>query len=76
MENVDVECIYPKREIAAKLRRIAKAIESGSSFRIQVNGNRVRVPSGARIDIEVERDHHEGGEVEIEIKWDRTRYGN
>ena len=76
MEDVDVERTFAKKETAAKLRRIADAIESGKSFRIQVNGNRVRVPAGARIDIELQREEYEGGEVEVEIKWDRTKYGN
>jgi amphi-Trp domain-containing protein len=76
MEDVDVERTFPQKETAAKLRRIADAIEAGKSFRIQVNGYRVRVPAGARIDIGLEYERYEGSQVEIEIKWKHTGYGN
>jgi amphi-Trp domain-containing protein len=75
MEDVNVEHTFAKRETAAKLRRIADAIEAGRSFRIQVNGNRVFVPAGAMIDIELQREEYDG-ELEVDIKWKRTKYGN
>ena len=76
MRYIDVERIFAKRETDRKPRRLADAFESGKSLRIQVNGNLLLVPAGARIDIELERDRREIGAVEIEIKWELTKYGN
>ena len=65
----DVEKIYSTRQFAAKLRRLADALESGSTFTIQVAGKRIRVPAKASISVEHERT--EGSEeVEFQLKWD------
>jgi amphi-Trp domain-containing protein len=72
MQDIDVERAYAARGTAQKLRRIAKAIEAGRPFRIQVGGKRVRVPADAKIEIEIEREQYEGGEFEIEISWKRN----
>jgi amphi-Trp domain-containing protein len=72
MQDLDIERIYGARETAMKLRRIAAAMEDGRPFRLQVDGRRIRVPAGARVEIEIEREDREG-EFDIEIKWTRRR---
>jgi amphi-Trp domain-containing protein len=68
----DIEKAYPRKEFAAKLRRLADAIETGKPFTIQVAGERLRVPADAVFNIEHER---EGGvdEVEFQLRWKRSR---
>ncbi len=70
--EIDVERSYTPAQTADKLRRIADAIESGESFRIQVGGNRLRVPADAKVEIEMQTDGDGAGEIEIEIKWNRN----
>lgn len=65
----DVERIYSTEEVVAKLRRLADALESGKPFRIQIAGERVRVPVRAQFSVEHERDDDEE-EVELQLKWD------
>ncbi len=64
----DIEKDYPPRQFAAKLRRLADAIEQGKRFRIQVAGERVSVPSGATINIEHERSA-KSEEIEFQLTW-------
>ena len=64
----DVEQIYSTEEVVAKLRRLADALETGSSFRIQVAGERIRVPARATFSVEHERGEDEE-EVEFQLKW-------
>ena len=64
----DVEKVYSTEEVVAKLRRLADALETGSSFRIQVAGERIRVPARAEFSIEHERGDDEE-EVEFQLKW-------
>ncbi|MDP1820982.1 MAG: amphi-Trp domain-containing protein [Acidimicrobiales bacterium] len=64
----DVEKGYTAPEFAAKLRRLADALESGSSFRIQVAGERFRVPRNAEISVEHEREG-DSEEVEFQLTW-------
>jgi amphi-Trp domain-containing protein len=64
----DVERNYTVGEFAAKLRRLANALESGGPFRIQVAGERFTVPRGAAISVEHERGDDEE-EVEFQLKW-------
>lgn len=66
--NRDVERNYSVAEFAAKLRRLADAIESGKPFRIQVAGQRISVPRRAEISVEHERGDEEQ-EVEFQLKW-------
>eukprot|EP01041_Mallomonas_annulata_P035188 gene35189-biopygen27325 len=44
MAERDVETITSVTEFVAKLRRLADALETGESFRIQIAGERFRVP--------------------------------
>ena len=64
----DIEKDYPPKRFAAKLRRLADAIESGERFRIQVAGERISVPPTATINIEHERSRMEE-ELEFQLKW-------
>lgn len=64
----DVERSVPAARFAATLRRLADAVETGRAFTIQVGGERVRVPAGASLLVEHER---EGGveEIELQVRW-------
>ena len=64
----DVERIYSTSDVVAKLRRLADALESGRPFRIQVAGERIRVPARAEFSVEHERGDEEE-EVEFQLKW-------
>ena len=64
----DVEKGYSTAEVVAKLRRLADALESEAPFRIQVAGERIRVPARAEFSIEHERGEDEE-EVEFQLKW-------
>ncbi|TDW95526.1 amphi-Trp domain-containing protein [Kribbella pratensis] len=68
MSERDVEKDYSVSEFAAKLRRLADALEAGKPFRIQVAGERFTVPAGARISVEHERGEDEE-EVEFQLTW-------
>ena len=67
-EPRDVERLYPTPEVVAKLRRLADALETGEPFRIQIAGERVRVPARARFSVEHERGDEEE-EIEFQLKW-------
>ena len=64
----EVEKGYSTPEVVAKLRRLADALETGSPFRIQVAGERIRVPVRAEFSVEHERGSDEE-EVEFQFKW-------
>ena len=64
----DVERIYSTTDVVAKLRRLADALEAGTSFRIQIAGERFRVPARAQCSVEHERGDGEE-EVEFQLKW-------
>jgi len=64
----DVERIYSIPDVVAKLRRLADALESETSFRIQIAGERIRVPARAQFSIEHERGDGEE-EIEFQLKW-------
>ena len=68
MPERDVERTYTVGEFAAKLRRLADALETGKPFRIQVAGERFTVPRNAQIGVEHERGADEE-EVEFQLKW-------
>lgn len=67
----DVERIYATTEVVAKLRRLADALESETPFRIQIAGERIRVPARAEFSIEHERGDGEE-EIEFQLKWTLT----
>lgn len=66
--NRDIEKTYPRRDFIAKLRRLADALEAEGPFVIQVAGQRLRIPSDARFNIEHEA---AGGkhELEFQLRW-------
>ena len=64
----DVEKDYPVSQFAAKLRRLADALEAGKRFEIQVAGERIYVPARAVFNIEHEREGNEE-EIEFQLKW-------
>ena len=66
----DVEKSYSNREVVAKLRRLADALEAGKTFEIQIAGERIYVPPYATVEFEYERSGDEE-ELEIEVKWKR-----
>jgi amphi-Trp domain-containing protein len=68
MATRDVEATYSAGEFAAKLRRLADALESGGSFRIQIAGERFRVPKHAELSVEHERSG-DTEEVELQLRW-------
>jgi amphi-Trp domain-containing protein len=68
MSERDVEKTYTVEEFAAKLRRLADALETGKPFRIQIAGERFTVPRNAAISVEHERGDDEE-EVEFQLKW-------
>jgi amphi-Trp domain-containing protein len=64
----DVEKVYSLAQFAAKLRRLADALETKQPFTIQVAGERIRVPRDAEISVEHERgDDLE--ELEFQLRW-------
>ena len=64
----DVERVYSTADVVTKLRRLADALEGGKTFRIQVAGERIRVPRRAQLSIEHERGDGEE-EIEFQLKW-------
>jgi amphi-Trp domain-containing protein len=64
----DIERIYSTSEVVAKLRRLADALESETAFRIQISGERIRVPARAQFSIEHERGDGEE-EIEFQLRW-------
>ncbi len=59
-----METVYKTADVVAKLRRLADALENEKQFRIQIAGERIRVPARARFSSE-----HERGEDEEEIEF-------
>lgn len=68
-EPRDVERIYSTQDVVAKLRRLADALEEEKPFRIQIAGERVRVPQRAQFSVEHERGDDEEEEIEFQLKW-------
>lgn len=66
----DVDKGYTRKQFAAKLRRLADALEEGKPFTIQVAGERITVPADARVSVEHEREEGEE-ELEFQLSWTR-----
>ncbi len=66
--NRDLERTYTRAQFAAKLRRLADAIETKRAFSIQIANERLHVPASAIFNIEHERS---GGvdEIEFQVRW-------
>lgn len=67
-DEVEAEKSYSNKEVVAKLRRLADALEAGKTFEIQIAGNRIYIPPYATVEFEYER-RGEEEEVEIELTW-------
>jgi amphi-Trp domain-containing protein len=70
-DEKDVEKSYSNREVVAKLRRLADALEADKTFEIQIAGERIYVPPYATVEFEYQRAGDEE-EVEIELKWKKN----
>jgi amphi-Trp domain-containing protein len=64
----DIEVSYSVRQMVAKLRRLADALEAGKPFRIQIAGERLNIPADAVFNIEHEREG-DTEEVEFQFRW-------
>jgi amphi-Trp domain-containing protein len=69
-DDREAEKSYSTKEVVAKLRRLADALEEEKTFEIQIAGERIYVPPHATVEFEYER-QGEDEEVEIELKWKR-----
>ena len=70
MSDTEAEKSYSNKEVVAKLRRLADALEEEKTYEIQIAGERIYVPPYATVEFEYERTGEEE-EVEIELKWKR-----
>ena len=70
-DSRDIERIYAIPDAVAKLRRLADALEEDKPFRIQIAGERSRVPRRAQFSIEHERGDDEE-EIEFQLTWSLT----
>jgi len=52
----DIGKEYSAKQMAVKLRRLAKCLENGKQFRIQIAGERIQIPAKALFNIEHERE--------------------
>lgn len=68
----DLERSYSPKQFAAKLRRLADALEAGRGFTIQVAGEQLRIPADAEFNVEHERSAGEE-ELEFQLRWRRER---
>lgn len=69
-DEKDVEKSYSTKEVIAKLRRLADALEAEKTFEIQIAGERICIPPYAVVEFEYQREGSDE-EVEIELKWKR-----
>lgn len=70
MRRRDLTRSYPRAQFAAKLRRLADAIEQTGPFTIQVAGERLRIPAHVEFNIEHERSGTDE-ELEFQLIWKR-----
>jgi len=70
MRKRDVTRAYSRGQFAAKLRRLADAIEAGGPFTIQVAGQRLAIPADSTFNIEHERSGRDE-ELEFQLLWKR-----
>jgi amphi-Trp domain-containing protein len=70
MRKRDLTRAYSRARFAAKLRRLADAVESGEPFAIQVAGERLVIPANATFNVEHERSGS-NEELEFQLLWKR-----
>jgi amphi-Trp domain-containing protein len=71
----DLERTYSPRQFAAKLRRLARAVERGRAFTIRVGGETLRIPKDAAFGVEHERSKDGVEELEFQLRWRRSAAG-
>ncbi|MDQ3018751.1 MAG: amphi-Trp domain-containing protein [bacterium] len=64
----DITKTYPLKSFISKVRRFADGLEKKEQFTIQIANERIKVPKGARVNIEHERTK-DGEEIEFQITW-------
>lgn len=69
----DIERTYTPKQFAAKLRRLADAIEQQRAFTIQVAGESMRIPAGTAFSVEHERGEDGSEELEFQLRWKREQ---
>jgi amphi-Trp domain-containing protein len=69
MAKRDIEKVYSNADFAAKLRRLADALERNERFEIQIAGERIYVPVRAQFSVEHERGEREE-EIEFQVRWE------
>jgi amphi-Trp domain-containing protein len=69
-EETEVEKTYSTKDVVSKLRRLADALEQGTTFEIQIGEERIYIPPHPVVEFDYERDEDEE-EMEIELKWKR-----
>lgn len=70
MRDRDLTRTYSRAQFAAKLRRLADAIESERAFTIQVASEKLRIPADVTFSIEHER-FGADEELEFQLLWTR-----
>ena len=70
----DIDKSYSNADFAAKLRRLADAIENNERFEIQIAGERVYVPVRAQFSVEHETSRTEE-EIEFQVRWAKEPAG-
>jgi amphi-Trp domain-containing protein len=67
----DLERTYTARQFAAKLRRLADALEHERAFTIQIAGEVLRIPAATTFNVEHERGRDGSEELEFQLRWRR-----
>jgi amphi-Trp domain-containing protein len=69
-DDRDLTRAYPRAQFAAKLRRLADAIEEAKPFTIQIAGEKLRIPADVTFNVEHERSGDDE-ELEFQLVWTR-----
>jgi amphi-Trp domain-containing protein len=64
-EDHETEMVLERSDFVAELRRLADALEAGTTFSLDVDGETVEIPEGAVMAVAFER---EDGSVELEFQ--------
>lgn len=67
-QDRDIEISYSLPEFVAELRRLADALEAGTQFGIDLDGEEVLIPQDAIFSIEHEREDGQE-EIEFQLSW-------
>jgi amphi-Trp domain-containing protein len=64
-EDRDIDVSHDLASFVSELRRLADALENSTEFKIQIDGEEVTIPEGAKFSVSHER---ESGEIELEFQ--------